>query len=624
MAVTVDKLLGTALLHKHQASDIVLSGTTGQVQFNNGGSFGGAAALTYSASGVNLTATAQAATDKPLVVKGATSQSANLFEAQNSSGALLATIGATSGTGGSLRIYRASDQTRFGEINYGTGGQGLRITDGTIYFENNNGFWDFSSAVLQTNGGFRVSNVAVALQMTDGAGQSAAIGRTLFDGGGIVRLYANSSGTGNGALRCGAPSASTVGLVVQGAASQSANLQEWQNSAGTALLAVGAPTGAEPVIWLRGQGTNSLGFRSNGIVQLGSGGLTTFNQFINLDDNGFYRGNFNLTLSDGNNQLLLQSGHTAFSSGRAAIVLNNSATVSTSDLLSVRNNGTAALIVGPGGNGYALNIPVLNASDRGIVVKGAASQSANLQEWQNSAGTVLASTSSAGRGSFNQGAVIVGINPLNSQAGFVIDGSLGGANGYVNCYLYRGSSGAQSAGFVLGTGGSNNWFIGTGENTNKLWFYNFGHSTQQVTIGYLAGDDRVVINTVTSGSKGLVVQGAASQSADLTQWQDSSSNVLASISAAGKPSYSATNTAAGTTGAQTINKPSGTVNFAAGATTLVVTNNLVTTSSIVFAVVRTNDTTATIKNVVPAAGSFTITLSAAATAETSVGFLVIN
>lgn len=86
-----------------------------------------------------------------------------------------------------------------------------------------------------------------------------------------------------------------------------------------------------------------------------------------------------------------------------------------------------------------------------------------------------------------------------------------------------------------------------------------------------------------------------------------------------------TNTAGGTTGNQTINKISGTVNFAAAATTLTVTNSLVTANSIVFAVVRTNDTTAEILNVVPAAGSFTINLvGAGATAETSVGFWVIN
>lgn len=87
---------------------------------------------------------------------------------------------------------------------------------------------------------------------------------------------------------------------------------------------------------------------------------------------------------------------------------------------------------------------------------------------------------------------------------------------------------------------------------------------------------------------------------------------------------SGTVTAGGTTGAQTINKPSGTVNFAAGATTLVVTDNLVTTDSIISCVVMANDATAIIKNVVPASGSFTIRLNAAATAETKVGFIVVN
>jgi hypothetical protein len=83
-------------------------------------------------------------------------------------------------------------------------------------------------------------------------------------------------------------------------------------------------------------------------------------------------------------------------------------------------------------------------------------------------------------------------------------------------------------------------------------------------------------------------------------------------------------TPGGTTGNQTIDKAAGTVNIAAGNSSVVVTNNLVSTSSLVFAVIRTNDATATIKNVVPASGSFTINLTAAATAEISIGFLVVN
>jgi hypothetical protein len=106
--------------------------------------------------------------------------------------------------------------------------------------------------------------------------------------------------------------------------------------------------------------------------------------------------------------------------------------------------------------------------------------------------------------------------------------------------------------------------------------------------------------------------------------QNTTVSDLYKIGADGKITYWATNTAAGTTGPRTIDRPSGTVNFAIGASALVVTNSLCTTSSIVFATVRTNDATAYIKNVVPAAGSFTINLGANATAETSVGFFIIN
>lgn len=84
-------------------------------------------------------------------------------------------------------------------------------------------------------------------------------------------------------------------------------------------------------------------------------------------------------------------------------------------------------------------------------------------------------------------------------------------------------------------------------------------------------------------------------------------------------------TAGGTTGNRTINKTAGTVNFAAAATAITVTNSLVNTSSLIFTTIRTADATCTfVKSTVPAAGSFVITLNAGCTAETSVGFLVLN
>lgn len=90
------------------------------------------------------------------------------------------------------------------------------------------------------------------------------------------------------------------------------------------------------------------------------------------------------------------------------------------------------------------------------------------------------------------------------------------------------------------------------------------------------------------------------------------------------PTYDKTVTPAGTTGAQTINKSTGAVNFAAGATSLVVTNSLVSTASIIVCTVGTVDST--MKSVVAVAGSgaFTLTANAAATAETRVNFRVSN
>jgi hypothetical protein len=93
---------------------------------------------------------------------------------------------------------------------------------------------------------------------------------------------------------------------------------------------------------------------------------------------------------------------------------------------------------------------------------------------------------------------------------------------------------------------------------------------------------------------------------------------------AGDMQLDKTVTAGGTTGAQTINKNAGTVNFAAAATSLVVTDSRVTTSSIIICTVGTNDTTLKSVAAVAGTGSFTLHASAAATAETRVNFLIIN
>ena len=83
-------------------------------------------------------------------------------------------------------------------------------------------------------------------------------------------------------------------------------------------------------------------------------------------------------------------------------------------------------------------------------------------------------------------------------------------------------------------------------------------------------------------------------------------------------------TAAGTTGAQTIHKCSGRVNFAAGQNSLVVTSNKCAAASIVIATIGTDDATATSVKAIPAAGSFTLKLDANATAETAVNWMILR
>lgn len=103
---------------------------------------------------------------------------------------------------------------------------------------------------------------------------------------------------------------------------------------------------------------------------------------------------------------------------------------------------------------------------------------------------------------------------------------------------------------------------------------------------------------------------------------------------AGVPVISATSSAgltvrssdsSGSPGAVTINRPSGKCAIALGASSVVVTNSLVTASSTVLAVLQTTDAALLyIKSVVPGSGSFTITGNATATAAVTVAFLVIN
>lgn len=151
-----------------------------------------------------------------------------------------------------------------------------------------------------------------------------------------------------------------------------------------------------------------------------------------------------------------------------------------------------------------------------------------------------------------------------------------------------------------------------------------GNATYHYAYRAVSGSTLLGATTIGTANTRLEVHAAGNTTELITRFANQSGTTIMSLSAGGSLSLYRTITTAGTTGAQTINRPSGTVNFAAASTSLVVTNNLVDANSIVQAIVRTNDTTAKTAVAVSASGSFTIYLNAAATAETSVAFLVMN
>ena len=140
-------------------------------------------------------------------------------------------------------------------------------------------------------------------------------------------------------------SASSKGLIIKAAASQTANLQEWQNSAGTVLTKI-ASDGAFTI----NPSGNSFSVGANGVV---------------VSNNSMYIYN-----------KVYMGQYTYFNS--------------------------------------FLNVSPQATTESGIVIRGLSSQTANLQEWQNSSGTVLAKMT--GAGAIDVTAITVNGSPISTSS----------------------------------------------------------------------------------------------------------------------------------------------------------------------------------------------------------------
>jgi hypothetical protein len=172
-----------------------------------------------------------------------------------------------------------------------------------------------------------------------------------------------------------------------------------------------------------------------------------------------------------------------------------------------------------------LHVNAADSSYKGLIVKGAASQTANLFEVQNSAGTVLSSISSAGAAYFASNITAVGTLTF----GIAGSGMALKNGGYNGVSLGRSSSAGES-GLALGSYvscGSNAMVIGWGGGGTGRQI--IGLSTGEVGIGTATPGAQLHLIPKATTMKGLIVQGLASQTANLLEVQDSTGTALFTI-----------------------------------------------------------------------------------------------
>lgn len=357
------------------------------------------------------TITASTASTVGLIIKGATSQTANLLEFKDSSGLVVGKYNSSyQMTVGSLQATVGDVQARYGIYGGGTGYLGaLSIVSWAA---------NIPTAVLrgyasQTANLTEWQNSAgTVLAKVDASGigtfaqASFAGGAAIIDGGGGAALGAIYTGSLKGSPTAynffsnvtGSPYAT---VVVKQLSGQTTNLQEWQTSDG-----------------------------NKGIWVDGNGQLETAYFFTNFGG-GSYKNSGLITVNPANNIVPLVIAGAAGQTSDLQQWRNNSGTVlayidKDGQILTPRVNLPANGLIVEGGTGpyiqmgtSATYLYTRSASNKGLIVQGSASQTANLQEWQNSSGAALA------RIKANGNTVLIGALTVNQSNTFEVGDNYG-------------------------------------------------------------------------------------------------------------------------------------------------------------------------------------------------------
>jgi hypothetical protein len=446
----------------------------------------------------------------PLYVKGRASQTANLTEWQDSSGSTWAHVGLSG--------------SRFGA----NGSQGATFIDqyGNLTVRSNSTVFGNSIVSIGTAGatstGITIRSVASQTANLQEWQDSTGLVLSKVDSAG--RWYGTdglfSLGVAVGATGSPGPNlyvksrfASQVAAAIRGAASQTANLQEWQDSAGTLLANV-----------------NSFGdVTASGVFSSGSirGGTTsTLGGFHSFTSN-VPSVPVNVTRAAASQTANIQEWQNSVGTVLSRIQADGS----------IRSRyfgdmGDTTPYIDFSSNKLTVNSR--NASYVGLVVQGVTSQTANLQEWQDSAGTVLSNITYFG------GARLYDLGIKGSPAGigwaYFGNDNTSTKNIVVRAFASQTANLTEwqdSAGTAMASVSS----VGT---VRASIFANLTSALTYIATNFDTSGIGIVISS--AAQKGLIVRGAASQTANLQEWQNSAGTALTSVSPTGK--LTITNTSA--------------------------------------------------------------------------------
>jgi hypothetical protein len=196
-------------------------------------------------------------------------------------------------------------------------------------------------------------------------------------------------------------------------------------------------------------------------------------------------------------------------------------------LIAINNSGKLHIGRIDGGSPAFVAYLVINgpADQKQLTVRGHTTQTANLQEWQNSAGTALSYVNRAGSLVASNDPAVPNTNVIVAIAGDAATRPLvakGAVSQTANLQEWQNSAGtvlaslAYSGAFVAPAGQFNNGVI-----TGYL-----GEALGTGAYMTITAASHMQLETRLSTNRGLVIKGAVTQSADLFQVRDSGNNVL--------------------------------------------------------------------------------------------------